>query len=832
MQAAGAADVAAAANEAVSAQNAAPVAYQKGMAVHYTRQQPWDAERDGAVKSAREGDVESGLATLERLYNAHPDDIGLARDYLVVLGWAGKDKESVKVYRALGAGKQPDYVLESVARSYRNLKNPKEALAIYREALQREPNNLNLIAGEIRSLADAGEPKKAVVRAEEDMKKRGERVETLLAAAYAAKVKKAPVESVRYCERAVHLSPNNKMARHDLILAIADMGSPQVAQAMADAHPGVLSPAEYRRIEGDKAAAAVRWSPHEPASEADRFVATDRTIAKLDKMINNWSGKGKTAQADLNRARFDRMVAYRDRHRMQDVLDEHDRLKTEGVTIPPYAMAAVGDALLSKRQPRQARDVYQQVLAAQPNDFNTRVQLSYAHSELEDFDAAYKQIDGVVADQATWIHLKGMPEPLPNPTRESSELAAGYARIYAGDYVEANKRIGKMADSAPNNPRYRAALGTLYEARGWPRAAQEQFQVGKAVMHGQDRANEAGEARTNFDLYRFRDAETATKDLVARFPENEEVQRLARARKIHNMFELQVNADHAFRSSTAASGGSGTAVEGVLYSPPIYNNWRLFAGQIFAEEEEPNAEGTLDISRTMAGIEFRRNAVRLSVAPTYTRYDDVRTKNVERVGVRGEASWDINDRWNISGHGEMFSRDTPLRAINSGITADGGNINATYRASERRRIRLDIDAMYFHDRNWHTGVAGEYVERLWTRPHFKLDGIVNLAESHNTLDRNRPYFNPKQDILALGGLIANHTIYRRYDFEYSHNLTAKGGAYWQKDFGSDPAVLLRYEHSVQNDILAAKVGATFTRQDYDGKVEDNVSVLLNMLYRF
>ncbi len=805
----------------------------KGPAVSFARQaQPWDAEHKYAVKVARDGDIASGAATLERLYAEHPDDIGLARDYIVVLGWAGKDKESVKAYRALEAGRQPDFVVESVARSYRNLKNPKEALAVYREGLQRSPNNLVFVAGEIRSMADAGDPGKALVRAEDDLRKRGDRVETLLAAAYAAKVKKSPVESVRYCERAVRLSPNDKTAKHDLILAIADMGSPQVAQNMADANPDVLSPAEYRRIEGDKAAASVRWSPHEPSSEANRFVATDQTIAKLDKLINNWNKQGKSAQADLARARFDRMVAYRDRSRMQDVLDEHERLKSEGVTIPPYAMAAVGDALLYTRKPRQARDVYLNVLEAQPKDFNTRMQLFYAYADLEDFDAAYKQIDSLVADQGMWIHLKGQAEPLPNPARENAELAAGYARIYAEDYVEADKRISKMADAAPNNPRYRAALGTLYEERGWPRKAQEQFQVGKAVMQGKDKSNEAGEARTNFDLYRFRDAEAETKDLLARFPEDLEVQRLERIRKVHNKFEVQVNVDHAFRSSTAASGGSGTAIEGVFYSPPIYNNWRLFAGEVYSEEEEPNAEGTITMSRSTAGIEFRRNGVRLSVAPTYNRYDDIRTKNVERVGVRGEAAWNINDRWEIGGHGEMFARNTPLRALNSGISADDGNLNVTYRASERRKVRVDFDVMRFADKNWHTGVAAEYVERFFTRPHFKIDGIFDLAESHNTLDRNRPYFNPKQDVLALGGMNVNHTIYRRYDFEYAHNLTAKGGVYWQKEFGSDPAVLLRYEHTLGNDVLAAKAGATFTRQDYDGKVEDNVSLLFNLIYRF
>lgn len=801
--------------------------------INFARQaQPWDAEHRQAVQSARAGDTASGLATLERLNSEHPDDISITRDTIVVLGWAGKDKDAVKLYRSFSSGRQPDFVLEAAAHSYRNLKNHKEALAVYRDGLQQSPHNLSFVAGEIRSMADVGEPAKALARAEDDLRKRGDRVETLLAAAYAAKVKNSPVESVRYCERAVRLSPENRAAKHDLILAIAGMGSPQVAQSMADANPGVLTPAEYRRIEGDKAAASVRWSPHEPSSEADRFMATDQTIAKLDNLINNWSKQGSSAQDDLSRARFDRMVAYRDRFRMQDVLDENDSLTKAGVTVPSYAMAAVGDAQLYTRHPRQAKDTYLSVLAAQPNDFNTRLQLFYAYAELEDFDAAYKQIDSLAADQGKWIHLKGMTEPLPNPERETAELAAGYARIYAEDYIEADKRISTMTDSAPNNPRYRAALGTLYEERGWPRAAQEQYQVGKAVMQGRDRANEVGEARTNFELFHFKDAEAETKDLLARFPEDLEVQRLEKVRKAHDKAEVQVNIDHAFRSSTSIAGGAGTAIEGAIYSPPIYNNWRLFAGETYAMEEEPTGEGSIDLSRSTVGVEYRRNSVTLSLAPTYIRYDDNNTKGVHRVGVRGQAAWNINDHWEIAGHGEMFARDTPLRAINAGVTADDGNINITYRKNERRQVRVDADVMRFADRNWHTGVAGEYSERLFTRPHFKVDAVVDLAESQNTLDLNRSYFNPKSDILATGGVSLSHTIYRRYELEYDHNLTVKPGVYWQKNFGSDPALLVRYEQTLKNDVFEAKIGAALSHQDFDGQLEDNISVLANMIYRF
>lgn len=803
-------------------------------AINFARQEtPYNAEHRAAVKQARAGDVKAGLATLDRLHRDHPNNLGVARDYIVVLGWAGKHKDSIDVYRAMPPIKQPDYVIESVARSYRITKRPAEALTLYQQGKTQSPNNPSFPAGEIRSLADSKHADQAIIQAEEYLKKKGDKVEVLLAAAYAAKIKKAPVDAVRYCERALRISPGSREARHDLILAMADMGSPQVALRMAKENPGTLSQAEIRRLEGDKTAASVRWSPHEPASEADRFVATDRTIAELDKHIAGWSALGQPAHGDLLRARFDRMVAWHDRSRMQEVIAEYEQLQKDNVTVPPYAMLAAGDAYLYKHQPEKARDLYNKVLESEPKNFNARLQLFYAYVELNDFKAAYKQIDDLNSDTGVWIYLKGLPEPLPNAEREYAELAAGYARLYGEDYIEAERRIAALADAAPNNARYRAALGTLYEARGWPRRAQEQFQIGVASMNGRDVWNEAGEARTNLDLLRFKEAEAKTDDLVARFPENLEVQRLDRLRKVHNKAKIILDVGHAFRSATAASGGDGTSVEGTVFSPPIFNSWRLFAGERFAIEKEPGAEGSIMLLRSTAGVEFRRNQVTLSIAPTYNLYDDVRNKDTQRIGVRGEAKWSISDQWEIGGNGEMFSRNTPLRALNSGVTADAGNVYAYFRQNERREVRVDGVAMHYSDGNWHSGGSIDYAERIYTSPLFKIDGLILLAESQNSHDANRLYYNPRQDVLALGGARLTHTLYRRNQFAWEHSLAAKPGIYWQRFHGTNSAVAASYEHSVRsNDVFEAKVGANFSRQDFDGTTEDNVNLLLNLIYRF
>ncbi len=52
-----------------------------------------------------------------------------------------------------------------------------------------------------------------------------------------------------YYDRALRVEPASREALRDRILAIERMGAPQAARTLADAKPGLLSSAEYRRVE-------------------------------------------------------------------------------------------------------------------------------------------------------------------------------------------------------------------------------------------------------------------------------------------------------------------------------------------------------------------------------------------------------------------------------------------------------------------------------------------------------------------------------------------------------------------------------------------------------
>jgi biofilm PGA synthesis protein PgaA len=786
------------------------------------------SEREQVVLEARNGEYDHALPVLHRIHKEHPEDIGVTRDLLAVSSWAHIDAEAVALYKTLPEGPEPDYVLEAVGKSYRNLGKPKDALAVYETGLKQSPDNVNFAAGEIRSLMEAGYIEKALKAAKADLEKNGERLDVLLAAADAADQYNLTYESLRYYQNALIIAPKDREALHGVMHIEDEMGAPQLAHKLADQHPGIISPAEYRHIEGDEAAAQVRWGPLEPPNDSQRYAETDHAIQSLDALIVKWSKAGRGAQSDVLRARFDRMVALRDRTRMQNVVDEYNELRQEGIAIPPYVLTAVGDAYLYLRQPEAARDLYLEALKYDPKDFEAKRQLYYAYVECGDFDAAYDTIDSLDAEQPVWIRLKGAADPEANNLREAADRDAGLARLYGNELGEADDRISKLTFAAPYNARNRQALGDVYSTRGWPRAALEQFQTGTALQNGQDVGNEAGAALANLDLQNFREAEAQINDLAARYPENIDVQRAERLWQVHNMAELDVKGYYAFKPSTSVNGGQGFGIDAMLYSQPIDYNWRLFAGNLYAHEEEPNNEGRVSLERTTAGIEYRDGPVTASLAPTDSMFH---AEN--RIGVTANGAYAFGDQWSADLDGEILSKETPLRALNAGITADSVNGTATWRQSEARELVLGAGVMPFSDSNLRTEQSAAYTQQLYADSQWTLEGLGDLGASQNSKDENRPYYNPASDLMALAGARVTQVLYRRYETLYEHSVTVKPGAYWEQNFGTSAAFDMRYEQRIHyNDTLNAGVGVDFARQAYDGAYENDISLTFDISERF
>jgi biofilm PGA synthesis protein PgaA len=713
-----------------------------------------------------------------------------------------------------------------VARSLRNLHRWDEALALYRNGQRRFPEMRTFTTGEILTLADSGKAKEGLAGAEQLLHGGEASIDVLFASGYAARRSGDLVDALRFFDSILARDSANRDAQRERIFTIEQMGAPHEALVLAQRDPSLVTPDDMRRLLGSDAAQLVRFGPTEAATQAERYALTDRAIERLEGLIVQWRQDGAAAHDALLRARFDRLVAWRDRVRMSDVIREYEALKAENVEVPDYALAAVADAYLYLRRPDTALPLYRQVVQRQPQDFDAAMGMFYALIDTERFDEAIKHIDALNQAQPIWIWLKGEVEPLPNPKRETTEAAVAEARVYADAFPEAQHRFNALLDAAPNNEEFQGGIADTYAARGWPRRAAKEYDI--ALAMNPQWTNEkiaANTAINDLTLQDYRAATQRANDLVQRFPESSDVHRASRELDLYNRPELVIaSLDRAYVPSTTERGGNGITFDATVYSPPIAYDWRLYAGEMLAHEHEP--DGIITLRHITAGIEYRHAGLTIKVDPSHNSYGETRD------GADLDIDWALNDLWSFSAGASAFAPDTPLRALLAGITADSGHVGATWRQNESRSLAFNAEFMNFSDHNFSYGTSLRYLERVLTMPHLKIDGRIDLAESQNS-SPGQIYYSPAQDFEATAGVEISHILYRRYELYYEQQLTLLAGSYIQQDFGGHPTETAEYRFTVHaSDALEGSLGVGFNSTAYDGSYENGFDLLFDLDWKF
>jgi biofilm PGA synthesis protein PgaA len=767
---------------------------------------------DQAIALARAGQTTKALGILSALYTNDPSDKEVFHDYLSVLSWAGQDDRVAELSTRLSPQTAPGYALEAAAHSARRRGDYIQAEYLYRAGAQRFPDDLDLPVGLILTLVDADRSQAALEQAER-MEQRYSHEPTLaLAKGYALEARREYFTALQNYNRILEKDPTNRTAQARRILVLDSLGASDLAVDLASQDPSLLSTTELQRILSNQSAFAVRWGELPATDETRRFEQTDRALALLE---NNRARLDLTSPgaADFDlRTRFDRLVALRNRYQMEAVVRDYEEMLAEGVAIPNHALLAAADAYLYLQQPEQAADIYRSILTTRPDDLTTNLALFYALIELEDFDAAYALTDRLDKAQPVQLQARrpdGSSSPRPNPDKPTTATTAAMARLYGEQYADAEARLAALHDQAPANLDITRELGNVYSARGWPRRAQQTYELGLRLDHSH-RDLQIGLAQSYLDRREYRLAEQAINRLYALYPEDVHVRRLQRQWQSHNLNELRLAAGYSDNSG-ATQGTRDLLVEGTLFSSPLDYNYRIFASGRYAFADFP--EGDETYRRYGVGIEYRRPDLEAAAELTYN------VDGGDDIGGRLSLLYDLDDYWSIPLNIERFSRETPLRALKQDITADSADLGISYRFSELRNLSLRAQVMDFSDGNFRRSLAGSLEQRLVTLPKYKLSGIVDVYASANSRS-NTIYFNPDRDLSAALTLDNLQRLYRRYDRSFSHRLALTAGNYWQKGYDDDYFAGFTYEHIWETaERLALVYGFSRYRRIYDGSPE-------------
>lgn len=788
------------------------------------------ALRAAGVAAARAGDTAEGQRLLEAALATAPDDAGALADLVVVLSWAGQDRQALAHFTTLRD--PPAYAIAAAAVAARRSGQAARAVVLYRHAIAAgetgTETRLGLALAEAAQgdavaarttlaeaeAADPGNPRIAQVAAEIARPPAPPsilpRIDALLDAGH-------PFDALALLEPALRAAPHDAALRRREALALAAVGAPELALVRG---AGTLTPAEQRRIQGAANAFLVRWggqvesaTPNDPVA---RYARTDAAIAALDAAIAAWEPLGPEAAGAVRAARIDRLVALRDRGRMQEVITEAAVLDP----LPAYAREAVGDALLNRRRPEEAATEYRAALEADPGALNPSLGLFYALSEQRRWAEARAIADRLERDTPAFRAVRGPEPPVAEWDRIEAVSAGILWRMWGDDLAGAEAIAGPLAAAAPMNASLRALRGDIWRMRGWTDQAIEEYET--ALTNAPDALDlRVGLADALFDARRWREARASVETLVTQYPENTAVRRLARRLAIHDMRELEVVVNGGLNRS-----GSNPELDvgARIWSAPIAEDWRVFGGALMRTGD--TNVGHITTWRGTAGLEWR------GVDAVITGGVSVDAQGVDRAGGFLRGVFRLSDQWSIEADAEITALDTPLAALASGIYADAAGAGIVWRASDLREAGASFRVMRFSDDNIRLIGFVRWQERVLNLPDWKLD-LQPYAYATQNSEQGTPYYNPESDLETGVTALLTWFAWKRYERELRVRFIATTSGYWQQNYGWSPLIALRWENQhVLSDTFSIVYGAGWVSRDYDGQREDGLTVTGLLRWRF
>lgn len=782
-----------------------------------------------AVLRARRGQVEEALAILEPILGRRPHDRQLRIDYMVILGWAGRDEEALEWAERFDLEEAPPYLIESLARSARNEGRFHQAVELYTLGSAKRPERLEGYGGLAMALADADRSDEALQTLAPLLQSHPNDLDLLFARAYVLERSGNRLEALWGYDEILRLNPEHREAARRRLLMLSALGAPGVALGENGRGAGLLSPEEMDHVRADWAAARVRWGEISTTGYEARFVETDEAIALLDARIRRLTaqeGLSETAPSVL-RARFDRMVALRDRYRMAEVVAEYERLEIQDVTVPPYGQQAAGDAYLYLEQPIEAETAYLKALNEEPQNFNFQIALFWALVEQGKFDRATEIVDRLEAEEPAWrINRSNEVAPVyrKNENRVLAAATAAQARAFADDLQGAQERMEGLTDQAPFNHDLRQRLGYIYLWRGWPRRAlAEHEQVLAADPQLLDARVGRGEAL--LDQGDYRAAGEVVSRLEREYPEAKQVIRLRRRWEIHEKGIFTTSLGYG-SDSQADQDTDSFRIDSYLYSRPIADTWRLFGRSYYEKGDLDIEDDRVSVQRESIGLQHGDRGL-----VSFLSLDRNRPSDGD-IGVSGGLGWNLSDHWTLGVALDSSSLDLPLRARSREIEGWSAGAEVIYRAHESAQVRASLQRIDFDDDNTRVSVLLVLEQRLINGPYFKLPVTLELYGSRNS-EEDRPYFNPERDLSGTVTADLRWLLWRWYRRSFAHHLALSGGVYRQKGFGTEGIGAVRYEHEWQiSDTLSLLYGVTWRRRVYDGDPEDGTWSHFNVDWRF
>jgi biofilm PGA synthesis protein PgaA len=367
---------------------------------------------------------------------------------------------------------------------------------------------------------------------------------------------------------------------------------------------------------------------------------------------------------------------------------------------------------------------------------------------------------------------------------------------------------------APGNENLRWQLASSHLARGWPLYALRESRIADGFASRDElpsmttvQIEEANGLRNEVDA--------AIPALKIRAFDDPSLQRF--------LNQLRMERGWGFDSDVVFAWGSGIQVgsssqhsEAHLYSPLLNNRWRGFAHEL----SDSGNFGVKSAERTRTSVGVGYDYDRQS-ASAEIGYDT----GTHRTAANLAATLALNDYWTFHVDGDTDSFDVPVRALTGNVHGRSVDTDLEWRASELQSAHGGLQRVLFSDGNQRAAISGAYTRRVWTTPHWQTTISAQEWESTNSLNENRPYFNPSQDFSLGPRATVDWYTWHRYDRGFHQKVNFYVAPYWEQHFGTGPSVSVDYNALMKvRQGLEFRLGVAWNTQPYDGMNETSTAL--------
>lgn len=565
------------------------------------------------------------------------------------------------------------------------------------------------------------------------------------------------------------------------------------ALVFAQAPP--LSPSQL----GDRAAVEIRAARQaDTISERNRRV--DQALTLLDRVVDH-----PDANRDaLRRSRFDRVVALRVREAMDEAVAAYEALLEDGLQPPDYVTTAAADAYLYNREPERAAELYDAIMAGQPDRYATRQSLFWARLEQEDFEGAFDAIDGLVAHPRIGAG---------SATHRDARITAAMGRGYANRLDDAMHRLESIFADHPDNAAARRSLATIYRWRGWSRRA---LALIEPLLEAgvEDTDTQLLHAALLRDLGDYEQAGALIERLHERHPEDRHVQRDVAGWQRRDRWAISAHAEYGESDGVQAFGSRGRSLTTRLSAPWVGNYTQPYFSTEYSDATFPEGQARYD--RIAVGLDYRRAGHDLNLELHRNRRDG------DDTGFSLGYDYRLDDHWTVATRYESFSTDVPLRARGQGLDGWKAEAAVSWRAHESLGLRLGLSRLAISDGNERDAALATLTHRLRVSAHHTTDGRLDLYAARAS-QTGGPYYNPERDASLTYQVKHDWLTWREYEHSFTQRFLIAGGGYWQEGFGTHGIGLARYEHLWQlSETWFLHYGIGVSSRVYDGNRESRV----------